>query len=167
MAGTVDPKFNLYVLARVKGRGMPLPPPLLKRAYSSSRETLRRPMESKSPRDLSSPFLPVKTQISHVRSFVRTFVLRYTDSSALSTSSSLPLQECMGETGTEGEGRREHETLNCSTRNLTRSIIADDYDYTVIAVDITRAVSSNDRDLYAVSRKRVVQSIRRAESAKF
>ena len=50
--------------------------------------------------------------------------------------------------------------------NLTRPIITA-VDYIVIAVDITRAVSANDRDLYAVARKRVGESIRRAESAKF
>ena len=75
---------------------LPVPPPLLKGAR------VKKPTDSisLSPSVLLCPFLPVKTQISHVRSSF------YTDSSALSPASSLPLQECID----GGERARER---NC------------------------------------------------------
>ena len=66
-------------------------------ATSAFEKSIQLETESKAHWISLCPFLPVKTQISHVRSSF------YTDSSALSPASSLPLQECIdgGERGSE------------------------------------------------------------------
>ena len=89
----------------------------------------------------------MKTQISHVRSSF------YTDSSALSPASSLPLQECI-----DG-GERETAELSVEAYNSTR-LVKGNADYIVTVVEIM----ANERDGYAVSHGRVGESIRCAQS---